>query len=356
MSQTIAELASYLGARLEGEGDRSAVITGIAGIEHAGPEHLTFVANARYVPHLKTTRAGAVLVAADLYTAAAPQPGPAILVHDNPYHAFLRAMQLLHPPPPPPEPGIDRSARVGRRVQLGERVYVGPQCVIEDDVTLGDGTVILAGSFVGTKTVLGADCKVGPNTTIMHDCTLGDRVCIYPGTVIGADGFGFAPVEGRYEKIPQLGGVTIGDDVEIGACCTVDRATVDQTVIGRGTKIDNLVMIAHNVQVGEDCIIVSQTGVAGSTKIGDKVTLAAQVGIVGHIEIGAGAIIMAQAGVAKSVPAGAVYLGSPARDVGHQKRIFAVENNLPDHLKTIRQLEKRVAALEELLKKRAGGE
>ncbi|HUU46751.1 MAG TPA: UDP-3-O-(3-hydroxymyristoyl)glucosamine N-acyltransferase [Acidobacteriota bacterium] len=356
MSHTVAELASYLGARVEAEGDQATVITGIAGIQQAGPDHLTFVANARYVAHLKTTRAGAVLVSADVWSDALARPGPAILVHDNPYQAFLRAMQLFRPPPAPPEPGIDRSARIGHRVQLGERVHVGPQCVIEDDVTLGDGTVILAGSFVGRNTVLGADCKIGPNATITHGCTLGDRVYIYPGTVIGADGFGFAPVEGRYEKIPQLGGVTIGDDVEIGACCTVDRATIDQTVIGRGTKIDNHVMIAHNVQVGEDCIIVSQTGVAGSTKIGDKVTLAAQVGIVGHIEIGDGAIIMAQAGVAKSVPPGAIYLGSPAHEVARQKRIFAAEKSLPEHVRTIRQLEKRVVALEEMLKKRAGGE
>jgi UDP-3-O-[3-hydroxymyristoyl] glucosamine N-acyltransferase len=350
MTRTVGELAEYLGARLEADTDPSREINGVGGIESAGPGQLTFLADSRYAAHLKTTGATAVLVPTTGILDLAVKPGVAILAHDNPQHAFLKAMQLFHPPAPPPEPGVDRSACIGHKVQLGNRVHVGPNCVIEDEVILGDGAVILAGSFVGEKSRIGRDSEIGPNVTVMSGCTLGDRVRIHPGTVIGADGFGFTLIDGKYEKIPQLGGVTIGDDVEIGACCTVDRAAMDQTVIGRGTKIDNLVMIAHNVQIGEDCIIVSQAGIAGSTKIGDNVTLAAQTGLVGHIEIGAGAIVMAQSGVAKSVPPGSIVLGSPAREAGQEKRIIVAEGSLPEQVKTIRRLEKRITTLEEQLK------
>jgi UDP-3-O-[3-hydroxymyristoyl] glucosamine N-acyltransferase len=180
---------------------------------------------------------------------------------------------------------------------------------------------------------------------------LGKRVRVFPGSVIGSDGFGYVPVAGKHEKIPQVGGVTIGDDVEIGACVTIDRATMGQTVIGRGTKIDNLVQIAHNVRIGEDCIIVSQAGISGSTKLGHHVTLAGQVGLTGHLEIGDNVIVAAQSGVHKDLPAGSVWLGSPANEIAHQKRVIAALNSLPETLKHIRELEKRVAELEERVKK-----
>ena len=185
-----------------------------------------------------------------------------------------------------------------------------------------------------------------PLVTVLYGCTLGDRVRIHPSTVIGSDGFGYAPEGGQHHKIPQVGGVTIGDDVEIGAGCTIDRATMGQTVIGRGTKIDNLVQIAHNVEIGEDCIIVSQVGISGSTKLGNRVTLAGQVGLIGHIEIGDDVVIAAQSGVAKDIPAGSFYFGSPAVDAARQKRILASIASLPESVKTIRRLEKRIAELE----------
>ncbi len=354
MTFTLEDLARRLQARLVGDGD--VVITGVSGIDEAGPSELTFLANPRYFPHLKTTQAAAVIVSPDAEGSRDEQAGlarhVALLVHDRPYFAFLQSLRLFHPPPPPPDPGVDRSARIGRRVRLTDGVYVGPNCVIEDDVSLGAGAVILAGSFVGARSVIGAGCMLGPAVTVLNDCVLGDRVRIHPGTVIGADGFGYATYEGRHQKIPQVGGVTIGDDVEIGACCTIDRATMGQTVIGRGTKIDNLVQIAHNVQIGEDCIIVSQVGISGSTKLKDHVTLAGQVGVVGHIEIGAGAVVAAQSGVAKSIAPGAQYFGSPAVELARQKRIIAAMYSLPEQVKTIRAMERRVAELEALLAKR----
>lgn len=348
MTQALSELAARLGARLVGDG--SAVISGVGGIETAGPGQLTFLANPKYIPHLKTTRASAVILppATDAfrYDPAEVAPGLALLVRDHPYFAFLQMLTLFHPPEAPASPGVDPSARIGCQVELADGVHVGAHCVIADHVRLGEGAQILPGCFVGRGSRIGSQSTIGPNVTVLHGITIGDRVRIHPGTVVGSDGFGYAPHQGKHHKIPQVGGVTIGDDVEIGACCAIDRATMGQTTIGRGTKIDNLVQIAHNVQIGEDCIIISQVGISGSTKLGDHVTLAGQVGVIGHIEIGAGAIVAAQSGVAKSIPPGGQYFGSPALEFGRQKRVIAAMASLPDYVKTIRSLEKRVAELE----------
>jgi UDP-3-O-[3-hydroxymyristoyl] glucosamine N-acyltransferase len=353
MNHRLGELAARLGAKLEGESQTE--VSGISGIETAAEGQISFLANPKYIPHLKTTKAAAVIVppssAKFRYDPADVRPGIALLVHDNPYFAFLQVLTLFHPPPSPPAPGVDPSARIGQRVTLADGVYVGPNCVIGDDASLGEGTIILANSYVGPRSVLGTQCMVGPTVTILDGMTLGNRVRIHPGTVIGADGFGYAPYQGKHHKIPQVGGVTIGDDVEIGACCTIDRATMGQTVIGSGTKIDNLVQIAHNVKTGEGCIIVSQVGISGSTTLGNHVTLAGQAGIIGHIEIGDDATVAAQSGVAKSIPPGATYFGSPAIELSRQKRVIAAMASLPDYVKTIRKLEKRVAELEARLGK-----
>jgi len=353
MNHRLGDLAARLGARLDGQPDTD--IGGIEGIETASAGQISFLANPKYIPHLKTTQATAVIVppssAQFRYDPAEVRPGLALLIHENPYFAFLQLLTLFHPPPSPPAPGVDPSARIGQRVRLSDGVYVGPNCVIGDDAVLGEGTIILANSYVGPRSVLGSECMIGPTVTILDGMTLGDRVRIHPGTVIGADGFGYAPYQGTHHKIPQVGGVTIGDDVEIGACCTIDRATMGQTVIGKGSKIDNLVQIAHNVKIGEGCILVSQVGISGSTTLGKNVTLAGQVGVIGHIEIGDGATVAAQSGVARAVPAGATYFGSPAIDFGRQKRIIASMVSLPEYAKTIRQLEKRVAELEAQLAK-----
>lgn len=343
---TLAQLAERLGAAVDGDG--SATITGVAAIESAGTDQLSFLANQKYSNHLRTTGAAAVIVAPGLFGVPRDQvaQGVSLLVHDNPYFAFLQALTLFHPRPPAPPPGVDQSARIGHRVALGDRVHVGPHCVIDDEAELRDGAVILAGSFVGAKSVIGEESVIGPNVTIVQGCALGKRVRIHPGTVIGSDGFGYAPVQGKHEKVPQVGGVTIGDDVEIGACCAIDRATMGQTVVGRGTKIDNLVQIAHNVQIGEDCIIVAQVGISGSTKLGRHVTIAGQAGLIGHLEIGDNVVIAAQSGIGKDLPPNTVWLGSPANEMNHQKRVVVAMNSLPDMLKRIRELEKRLSELE----------
>lgn len=350
MTFTLAQLAERIGATFDGDG--SVTITGVAPIESAGPGQLSFLANVKYIQHLKTTRASAVLITPVTDGEPLPDvaPGVTLLFHSDPYDAFRQALMLFHPRPERPAAGVDTSARIGHKVVLGENVSVGPNCVIEAEAELHDGAVILAGSFVGARSVIGEDSMIGPNVTVVQGCTLGKRVRIHPGTVVGSDGFGYAPVQGKHEKIPQVGGVTIGDDVEIGSCCAVDRATMGQTVIGRGTKIDNLVQIAHNVQIGEDCIIVAQVGISGSTKLGHHVTLAGQAGLIGHIEIGDNVIVAAQAGVGKSLPPNTVWLGSPATEMGHQKRVIVAMNSLPDLLKHIRELEKRVGELEAKLK------
>jgi len=348
MSLTVQELAGQLGARVEGGGEIT--IAGVRGIETAQAGDLTFLANVKYLPYLKTTQASAVILPPSgqrfRYDRSEIPSCIALLIHDNPYFAFLQALTLFHPPPSPPAPGIDPSARIGKNVTLAEGVYVGPSCVVEDDVALGESTTILANSFVGRGSKLGRQCMIGPLVTILYGSTLGDRVRIHPSTVIGSDGFGYAPEGGQHHKIPQVGGVTIGDDVEIGAGCTIDRATMGQTIIGRGTKIDNLVQIAHNVEIGEDCIIVSQVGISGSTKLGNRVTLAGQVGLIGHIELGDNVTVAAQSGVAKDIPANSFYFGSPAVDASRQKRILASVSSLPEHVKAIKRLERRIAELE----------
>lgn len=350
MTFTLAQLAERLGATFDGDG--SVTITGVAPIESAGAGQLSFLANVKYIHHLKTTRASAVLITPVTDGEPLPEvaPGVILLFHSDPYDAFRQALMLFHPQPERPAAGVDTSARIGRKVVLGENVSVGPNCVIDDGAELHNGAVILAGSFVGTKSVIGEDSMIGPNVTVVRGCSLGKRVRVHPGTVIGSDGFGYAPVQGKHEKIPQVGGVTIGDDVEIGACCAIDRATMGQTVIGRGTKIDNLVQIAHNVHIGEDCIIVAQVGISGSTKLGHHVTLAGQVGVAGHLELGDSVIVGAQSGIGKDLPPNTAWFGSPAYEMSHQLRVIVAMSTLPEALKHIRELEKRVAELEAKLK------
>jgi len=212
--------------------------------------------------------------------------------------------------------------------------------VLEDNVTVGENSSIQAGAFVGRDSRIGKNCIIYPNVTIREKTQIGHNVIIHSGTTIGSDGFGYAQVEGRHHKIPQVGIVVIEDDVEIGANCTVDRAAMGETRIGKGTKIDNLVQIAHNVKMGENCIIISQVGISGSTEIGNNVILAGQAGIIGHLKIGDNVIVAAQSGVTHDLDAGNKYLGSPARDMMRQKRIEAIVSNLPEYIKRIREIEK----------------
>ncbi len=342
---TAGEVGARVGARVVG--DATLALRGLAPIESAGPDELTFVANPKYVGHLATTRAGAVIVAPAHLPAArlppeGPPPGRAYLVAEDPYLAFARALALFHPARRPP-PGIHPTAWVDPSAAVGEGVTVGPLCSVAAGCRLGAGAVLVAGVHLGEDVEIGEASTLHPNVTVYPGCRIGRRVVVHGGAVIGADGFGFARTPQGAVKVPQVGRVVIEDDVEIGANCTIDRATLGETRIGRGAKLDNLVQIGHNVIVGEGTVIVAQAGVSGSTKIGRGVTIAGQAGLVGHIEIGDGAIVTAQCGVTNDVPAGAVVSGSPHRPHNEWRRLEAVLGELPALRQRVKALERRLA-------------
>jgi UDP-3-O-[3-hydroxymyristoyl] glucosamine N-acyltransferase len=322
-------------------GDGTVEITGVAGIREAREGELTFLANPRYEPYLDQTQASAVIVAENHKNCGKP-----LIQNANPYLAFLKAVRFFQGEGPRPAPGPHPSAVVAAGAVLDPSASVGPCAVVEAGAVIGPRSIVQAGCYVGAGARIGADCLLYPNVTLRETCEIGDRVIVHSGVVIGSDGFGFVRDGDIHRKLPQVGNVVIEDDVELGACVTIDRATTGTTRIGAGTKIDNLVQIAHNVQVGRNCIIVAQVGISGSTKLGDHVVLAGQVGVVGHIEIGAGAMIGAKSGVSNSVEPGEKLFGSPARPFAQAKRIEASLKYLPELIHTVRRLKRRVEELE----------
>lgn len=331
----LSDVAGLVGGELVGKTDVE--ITGVAPIGQAGPGDLTFVANPRYRPLLKTTRASAAIV--DRET---EWPDLALIRHANPYYAFLLVLRHFHPDEKPVPEGVHPQALVSPEAVLGKGVGIGPFAVVESGARIGDRTLVGAGCFVGRGVEIGADGLLYPNVTVREKTKISHRVIIHSGTVIGSDGFGYAKEKGTYHKIPQVGIVVIEDDVELGANVTIDRATMGETRIGKGTKIDNLVQIAHNVKIGENSIIVSQVGISGSTEVGKNVTIAGQVGLTGHIHIGDGAIIAAQSGVHRDIKPGQIVLGSPARDMQKSKKIEALLSNLPEYIEKLKKLEKAI--------------
>ena len=343
MEKNLGEIASQVGGELVG--DPSIKITGVAGIEEAKAGHLTFLANPKYASALRATSASAVIVG-DQTEAA--ESRVALIKHPNPYLAFTRALELFVETRKRYPQGIHPTAVLGEGIKVEEEVHVGPHVVVERGAKLGRGTAVLAGSFVGEGSILGQNCLIYPNVTIRENVKVGNNVIVHSGTVIGSDGFGFAKDGQRHHKIPQVGGVQIGDDVEVGANVAIDRATLGVTRVGRGTKIDNLVQIGHNVNVGENCIIVAQVGIGGSTRVGDHCVLAGQAGLVGHIKIGKKVVIGAQSGVTKDVRDGTTIFGYPAREIHKTKRIEAHLSRLNLYVERLKKLEK---ALEEIRKK-----
>ena len=336
----LSELAELLGARLTGS--PATAISGVAGLREARPGDVTFLANPRYEVHLASTRASAVLLAEERPDCAIAQ-----LVTIDPYLAFLKAVKIFRQERPRPPVGVHPAASIGPGVTLGRDVSIGPCAVIEEGAVLGDEAVVMAQCYVGHRVQLGAHSFLYPQVVVREDCVLGERVVVHAGAVIGADGFGYARDGDVYHKVPQVGNVVLEDDVEIGANACVDRATTGTTRIGRGTKIDNLVQIGHNVETGENVIIVAQSGIAGSTRILRGATLAGQTGVVGHIEIGENAVVATRAGVTKSVAAGAVVSGCfPARPHAVERRIQASIARLPHLVQKLNYLEERVRALE----------
>ncbi len=335
MTFTLQELATTSGGELIG--DPSLQITGAASLVEATSGEISFFGNQKYIGLLRKTRASAVFVPRDF----AESIGAAQIRVANPTKAFEQVVLKFAPKPITFPPGIHPSAVVDPSARLGERVSVQPHAVVEAGTTIGDDTIIGAGSYIGHETVIGSACLIYPLVTIRERSCIGSRVIIHSGAVIGADGFGFEMVDGRQQKIQQLGIVQIDDDVEIGANTTVDRARFGRTWIQQGVKIDNLVQIAHNVVIGKNSVIVAQTGISGSTRVGERVTMAGQVGIVGHVEIADGSIIAAQSGVSKSVPGG-VWFGYPAGPIDETKQQIAWIRSLGKLFARVKEIEKKL--------------
>jgi UDP-3-O-[3-hydroxymyristoyl] glucosamine N-acyltransferase len=331
-------LAERLDCRLDGDGEIE--IARVAGIQDAGPGDLTFVANPKYLGALATTRASAVLLRDDV-----PVESIAVLRAADPYLAFARAVGLFAPPLQAAQ-GVHPMAAVAAGVQLGDRVSIGPFVSVGEGTAIGDDTVIFPNVTIGPGVRIGASCVVHSNVSIRERVTIGARVVLQNGVVIGGDGYGFVRrPDGTHEKIPQVATVVIEDDVELGANTTVDRPAVGETRICAGSKIDNLVQIAHGVSIGRDVLIAAQVGIAGSTDVGDNVMLGGQVGIGGHLTIGRGVIAVGQSGITNSVDAGAMIGGYPAIDAREWRRSAAVFRRLPELKRRIEALEARLAAV-----------
>ena len=305
---SVADLARLTGAEIAGAGNADLALDDVAPLETAGPTQLSFLSNSRYTSSFGATKAGAVLVHRSM-VARAPA-GTTLLVSANPYLAYAQAAQAFYPVSTA-VPGVASTAVIDPTARLGAGVEVGHHVVIEAGVEIGAGSVVGANAMIGTGVVIGAGCRIGANVTLSH-CLIGDRVTLYPGVRVGQDGFGFATGPAGHVKIPQLGRVLIGDDVEIGANTTIDRGAGPDTVIGAGSMIDNLVQIGHNGVLGKGCVMVAQSGIAGSAKLADYVMVGGQAAIVGHLTVGQGARIAGQSGVIRDVPAGAAVGGSPA--------------------------------------------
>ena len=336
---TLRELADRLGCRLDGDGDIT--VRRVAGLDDAAPGDVSFFANRKYASSLGATRASAVIVGTD-----GPAAPCATLRTSDPYLAFANAVRLFAPDDRP-VPGVSAQAVVAADATLGDGVSVGPYATIGSGVVIGARTIIHPHAVIYPDVNIGDDCVIHSHVSIRERCRLGHRVIVQNGAVVGSDGFGFAPrPDGTYQKIPQVATVVIEDDVEIGANTTIDRPAVGHTLIQSGTKIDNLVQVAHGVRVGRNVMLAAQVGIAGSTTIGDSVVLAGQVGVAGHLEIGKGTRATAQSGIPNSVPAGSFISGYPAIDNRQWLKSSAVFRRLPELKKAVADLERRLAAIE----------
>lgn len=329
------EIAERLGCVVEG--DASLEITGVAGIEEAKAGELTFLVNRKYRPALATTKASAILISRD--EAAVPM---AALRSANPYLDFARAIELFHPAPAYP-PDVHPTAVIAKTAKIGHGAHIGPYCFVDENVEIGSNAVLHSFVTIYRGARIGDDFFAHSHACVREGCCIGNRVLLQNGVVVGSDGFGFArEANGRWHKMRQAGTTIIGDDVEIQAHSAIDRATIGETQIGRGTKIDNLVQVGHACKVGEDTLLCGQVGLAGTTRVGNRCILAGQVGAAGHLTIGDGATLTAQSGVPTDVPAGAIYSGYPAMDNLAWRKSVAVFNRLPELQRELRELRAEV--------------
>ena len=333
----ISELARLLRGTLHGEADRE--VQEVAGLETAGPGELTFAEDAKSLGLAAASQAGCVLVPADCSL-----PGRTTIGVENPKLAFVRAAQALCPPRKFP-PGVHPTAVVAADARLAEDVAVSPCVVIESGVEVGQGTYLGAGVYLGEGARVGAQCTLYPRVCVYPEARIGNRVILHSGVVVGSDGFGYVFADDHYERFPQRGSVVIEDDVEIGSNSTVDRGSLGVTVIGRGSKIDNLVQIAHNVKVGRHCVIAAQTGISGSAEVGDYVVMGGQVGVADHIRIEEGVMIGGQAGVFGTIRKGTKVWGTPARPLDEFKKVYAHLAKLPSLAGKVKEISRQLSEI-----------
>lgn len=340
VAYTPAEIATIVGAvRLAGATTRS--ITDIASLTAARPGDLSFLGNPKYKSQVAASTASALLLPLDY--AGEPQPDQVFLYVENPSVALARLCARIEQSLwPKPAPGIHPSAVVAADAQVDPTAHIGPLCVVESGVRIGAGTVLHASVFVGREAVIGDGCWLMPGCVVATLCRLGQRVRLQPGVIIGSDGFGYEFVQGRHEKVPQIGIVMVEDDVEIGANTTLDRARFSRTVVGQGTKIDNLVQIAHNVVIGRHCILCAQVGISGSTTLEDYVIIGGQAGLGGHITLGKGSKVGGQSGLTFSLAPGSYVTGNPSIPYMLERRLQVLHQRLPDLFKRVEALEKNV--------------
>jgi len=337
--KTLAELAEYVGGKVAGNGE--IIIKSASTLENAEAGEITFLSNKKYVSMLKSTRASAVIAAGEVKTNAS------VLIVEDPYYAFMQIVVLLHGHRKHKNSGISDKAYVAESAKVGDNSSVGDFVAIEENVRIGKNCIIYPGVFIGPDVVIGDNCIIYPNAVIYDECKIGDRVIIHANAVVGEDGFGFATHKGVHHKIPQIGGVILEDDVEIGACCTIERGTLEDTLIGKGSKIGDMVAIGHGTKIGAHCLLVPQVGVAGSATLGHHCVLGGQVGVIGHIKIGNMVKIGAQSGVKNDIPDNSTVFGSPAIEANKGKRAYSLIQYLPDMRKRLKSMEKKLNELTE---------
>ncbi|MCL2335415.1 MAG: UDP-3-O-(3-hydroxymyristoyl)glucosamine N-acyltransferase [Endomicrobia bacterium] len=339
MKLKAAELAKIVSGELIG--DAGVAVSNANGLCEASENDVSFLGNPKYMHDAINTKAGVIFVPAD--TDSGQFKGKTIIKVKNPQYAYSMVLGIIEKERINSiEVKIHPSASISAKAKVGANAYIGQNAVIEDGAEVGDNAKIFPNVYVGQNVKIGKDCLIYPNVVIREDAVIGDRVVLQPGVVIGGDGFGFATIDGVNRKIPQIGRVEIGDDVEIGANTTIDRATADATRIGSGTKIDNMVMVAHNVQIGKNCLIVAQSGIAGSTKIGDNAIVGAQSGVAGHLKIGNNVIIAGQSGVSGNLSDNEKVGGNPQTDLQNSIKIRATMRKLPEMYKDLVKIKKEL--------------
>jgi UDP-3-O-[3-hydroxymyristoyl] glucosamine N-acyltransferase len=336
-----------IAAIIDGEidGNEQLEISGVEGLEEGQEGDICFLADEKLIDLAEKSQASCIITRKSFSF-----KDKTVIYTENPALSFIKVIECFHPQEKK-KPSISKSAIIDNNVSIGENAYIGPYVIIESGVTIGEQVNISPFTYIGRRVSIGNHVDIKTSVRILDDTIIGDRVIIHPGAVIGSDGYSYVTVKDKHHKIPQVGNVMIEDDCEIGANVTIDRATFGETRIGKGTKIDNLVQIGHNVTIDENSLIIAQVGIAGSCHIGKNVTLAGQVGVADHLNIGDGAIVAAQGGVTKDIPPNAVYSGYPARDHLRARKIYAASVRLPELLKRVRKIERSLDKIEERLKK-----